>query len=82
MLQAADKIKELLEEADGDPHPPLTWLAAPAEPRALVPSTTNAYFDHLKDTSWEILATFHRGPNKAAKEAKENAPEGAVRGEF
>ena len=83
--RAAGKIQSMLDENDGNPAAPLQWLADPPPPRAAVSATTNAYFDHLPDTSWELLSTFHRGPNKAPRSgAGEGGPDAdhIARGEF
>ena len=74
-IRAADKIRSFRAEEEGNHPPPLQWLAAEAPPRAAVSVTGNAYYEHLADTSWNLLATFHRGDNK--KKKKDDAGEDA-----
>ncbi|CAJ1363954.1 unnamed protein product, partial [Effrenium voratum] len=45
-----------------DDAPPLKWLGAAPPERSEVPLTRNMYYEHLPDTSWQLLATFHRMP--------------------
>ena len=48
---------------DGDDHyelPPAGWLASVEQPGPASPDTGSAVFPHLPDTSWNLLATFHR----------------------
>ena len=37
------------------------------------PLTSNMYYEHLPDTSWKLLAKFHRGkvPKKAVEDEQE-----------
>ena len=42
--------------------PPLVWLGRPPPERSEVPLTRNMYYEHLPDTSWQLLARFHRAP--------------------
>jgi hypothetical protein len=58
-VAAARLIRKMLD----DPAPvlsPLSWLVAPCPQRQKVIPTTNKYYEHLPDTSWRLLATFHR----------------------
>ena len=49
-----------------DDAPPLKWLGAAPPERSEVPLTRNMYYEHLPDTSWQLLATFHRMPARRA----------------
>ena len=59
-LRAARDIDIMLSEAEPEQPPVFNWLALPPPPRAAVSITRNAYYEHLPDTSWNLVATFHR----------------------
>ena len=42
--------------------PPMIWLGKPAGERCELVFTQNMYYGHLPDTSWQLLARFHRMP--------------------
>ena len=42
--------------------PPLRWLGRAAPARSEISRSTNMYYEHLPDTSWQLLARFHRRP--------------------
>ena len=47
------------------PHPPdLRWLARLSPARGAVPRSSNVYYEHLPDSSWQLLARFHRLPRR------------------
>ena len=53
-------VGALAEEA-----PPLRWLGRAAPERSdEVTRSTNMYYEHLPDTSWQLLAKFHRMPRR------------------
>ena len=63
-VPALRELRERLQEGrvageDDDP-PPLKFLSAVPPERAEVPLTSNMYYEHLPDTSWQLLTTFHR----------------------
>ena len=47
------------------PHPPdLRWLARLSPARGAVSRSSNVYYEHLPDSSWQLLARFHRLPRR------------------
>lgn len=55
-------VGALAEEA-----PPLRWLGRAAPERSdEVTRSSNMYYEHLPDTSWQLLAKFHRMPRRQA----------------
>jgi len=58
--RAAARIEKILGGDLGAEPGPLMWLQAHAPPRAVVQVTTNAYYEHLPDNSWNLLAKFRR----------------------
>ena len=45
--------------------PKLEFLSHPHGAREPIKSTSNQYYDHLPDTSWRLLASFHHSPVQA-----------------
>ena len=52
-------VGQLAEDA-----PPLRWLGRPGDQRGDVTASKNIYYEHLPDTSWQLLARFHRLPKQ------------------
>lgn len=46
--------------AAAEEAPPMQWLGRPAPERGEVTQSSNMYYEHLPDTSWQLLARFHR----------------------
>ena len=65
-LKAAAAIERIIEDSDNGPPPPKLWLDADSEPRTAVQTTRNKYYEHLPDTSWNLLVTSHRGRTPTA----------------
>ena len=59
-LRAATEMESLAAEAEPEAPPVLGWLGHGPPARSPVSPTRNAYYEHLPDTSWNLLATFHR----------------------
>ena len=57
---AASRIEKILGGDLGAQPGPLLWLQTPAPPRAVAQVTRNAYYEHLPDNSWNLLARFRR----------------------
>ena len=61
-LKAAEVIRNTLREEPQEAPCNFRWLGEAAPPREAVQPTGNRYYEHLPDTSWNLLATFHRQP--------------------
>ena len=61
--KAARAIRERLEvRAPAEQAPKLEFLARPPGAREPIRHTSNQYYEHLPDTSWRLLASFHLSP--------------------
>ena len=58
--RALARIEKMMAGDFGAEPGPLRWLQEPAPPRAVVQVTRNAYYEHLPDNSWNLLARFRR----------------------
>ena len=54
--RAAARIEKIAGGDFGAEPGPFMWLQALAPPRAVVQVTRNAYYEHLPDNSWNLLA--------------------------
>ena len=57
---ALARIKRMMAGDFGAEPGPFRWLQELAPPRAVVQVTRNAYYEHLPDNSWNLLARFRR----------------------
>ena len=57
--KAAEAIRNLVHAPDRAPAP-LPWLSQDGWTRTPVDMTSNPYYEHLPDTSWNLLASFSR----------------------
>ena len=61
--KAARAIRERLGgHAPAEQAPKLEFLSHPHGARVPITHTSNQYYEHLPDTSWRLLASFHRFP--------------------
>ena len=58
--RALARIEKMMAGDFGAEPGPLRWLQEQAPPRAVVQVTRNAYYEHLPDNSWNLLARFRR----------------------
>ena len=59
-LRAAATIERLLQGAENFQIPPSPWLETEPPAREAVHLTQNQYYEHLPDTSWNLVSVFHR----------------------
>ena len=62
LLEGAKALRASVLEPAPPSVCPAPWLAQDeSAPEAVLPDTGNHMFPHVPDTSWDLLARFHRG---------------------
>ena len=59
--RAVAEIDRMVCPAGRVPPPPKVWLEEEAPPRTAVIHSKSQYYEHLPDTSWNLVASFRRG---------------------
>ena len=59
--RAVAEIDRMVCPAGRVPPPPKVWLEEEAQPRTAVIHSKSQYYEHLPDTSWNLVASFRRG---------------------
>ena len=75
MIRASEEIDALLRGGPGPPLPPLLWLAQGPPARENITYSSNLYYEHLPDTSWNLVASFSRAAPAKGVAARAKPPD-------